>query len=87
MLRLIDPAVPPLKGFLRGDRVRKHLERTLGEMTPFDFVVFLLIGSVMQRALTGQDFSFTNAVLIVFTLVGLDVLFSLGLRDIPPQER
>jgi len=67
--------------------IRLSGRRTLGEMTPFDFVVFLMIGSAMQRALTGQDFSFTNAVLIVFTLVGLDVLFSLALRDIPPLAK
>lgn len=33
LLRLIDPALPPTKGFLRGEKVRKHLERTLGGMT------------------------------------------------------
>ena len=41
----------------------------------------MLIGSAMQRALTGQDYSLTNAVLIVSTLVLLDVLLSLGRRD------
>ncbi len=33
LLRLIDPALLPTKGLLRGDKVRKHLERTLGDMT------------------------------------------------------
>jgi NTE family protein len=32
LLRLIDPALPPTKGFLRGDKVRRHLERTLGDL-------------------------------------------------------
>jgi NTE family protein len=32
LMRLIDLALP-LKGFLRGHKVRKHLERTLGEKT------------------------------------------------------
>ena len=63
--------------------IRLSGRRTLGEMTPFDFVVFLLIGSAMQRAMTGQDFSLTNAILIVITLVALDALFSLALRDVP----
>jgi NTE family protein len=33
LIRLLDLAVPPLQGFLRGHKVRKHLERTLGEKT------------------------------------------------------
>lgn len=31
LLRLIDPVFPPVTGFLHGVKVRKHLERTLGE--------------------------------------------------------
>jgi uncharacterized membrane protein YcaP (DUF421 family) len=57
--------------------------RTMGKMTPFDFVLVLLVGSAMQRALTGQDYSLTNAVLIVSTLVVMDVLLSLAGRDLP----
>lgn len=57
--------------------------RTLGEMTAFDFVLFLLIGSAMQRALTGQDYSLTNAVLIVVTLVIVDIALSFIRRDSP----
>src|SRR4029453_13398976 len=67
--------------------IRISGRRPLGEMTPFDFVVFLLIGSAMQRALTGQDFSFINAILIVLTLAGLDVLFSLLTRDFEPLSK
>ncbi len=36
LMRLIDIALPPLKGFLRGHKVRKHLERTLGDKTLAD---------------------------------------------------
>ncbi len=61
--------------------VRLAGRRTVKEATAFDFVLFMLIGSAMQRALTGQDYSLTNAVLIVSTLVLLDVLLSLGRRD------
>lgn len=31
LLRLLDPAIPPTRGILRGDKIRRHLERTLGE--------------------------------------------------------
>jgi NTE family protein len=33
LLRLIDPALPPTRGFLRGVKVRQHIERTLGSLT------------------------------------------------------
>jgi NTE family protein len=36
LIRLLDLALPPLKGFLRGNKVRKHLERTLGDRTLAD---------------------------------------------------
>jgi uncharacterized membrane protein YcaP (DUF421 family) len=61
--------------------VRVAGRRTMKEATAFDFVLFMLIGSAMQRALTGQDYSLTNAVLIVSTLIVLDVLLSLGRRE------
>jgi len=57
--------------------------RTMSQMTAFDFVLFLLIGSAMQRALTGQDYSLTNGILIVGTLIVIDVGLSLARRDWP----
>jgi uncharacterized membrane protein YcaP (DUF421 family) len=55
--------------------------RTLGQLTSFDLVVMLIIGGATQRALLGQDYSVTNAVLVVVTLVVIDVLISLIERD------
>jgi uncharacterized membrane protein YcaP (DUF421 family) len=51
--------------------------RTLGEMTAFDFVLFLIIGGSTQRAITGQDYSLTNALLLVATFVILDIGLSI----------
>jgi uncharacterized membrane protein YcaP (DUF421 family) len=51
--------------------------RTLSEMTSFDFVLLLIIGEATQQALLGQDFSFTNAVLVIVTLLALDIGLSL----------
>lgn len=31
--QLLDPNIPPLTGFIQGYKVRKHLERTLGDIT------------------------------------------------------
>jgi len=57
--------------------VRVTGRRTLGEMTAFDFVLFLIIGGSTQRAITGQDYSMTNAMLLVATFVTLDVGLSI----------
>ncbi len=52
--------------------------RTLAEMTPFDLVLVFIIGEATQQALLGQDFSITNAVLVIVTLLFLDILMSLA---------
>ena len=51
--------------------------RTLAELTTFDFVLLLIIGEATQQALLGEDFSFTNAVLVIVTLVTLEIGLSL----------
>ena len=51
--------------------------RTLSEMTSFDFVLLLIIGEATQQALLGEDFSLTNAFLVIITLLALDVAISL----------
>ena len=52
--------------------------RTLAEMTPFDLVLAFIIGEATQQALLGQDFSITNAVLVIVTLLFLDIIMSLA---------
>lgn len=47
--------------------------RTLSDMTAFDFVLLLVIGEATQQALLGEDFSLTNAVLVITTLALSDV--------------
>ena len=59
--------------FALGAIIRVSGRRTLGEMTAFDFVLFLIIGGSTQRAITGQDYSMTNALLLVATFVALDI--------------
>ena len=51
--------------------------RTVGEMTSFDFVLLLIISEATQNAMIGNDYSVTNGVLVITTLVGLDILFAL----------
>jgi uncharacterized membrane protein YcaP (DUF421 family) len=51
--------------------------RTLSEMTSFDFVLLLIIGEATQQALLGEDFSLTNAFLVIVTLLAIDIAISL----------
>ena len=51
--------------------------RTFTELTPFDFVLLLIIGETTQQALLGEDFSVTNAFLLILTLLMIDVGMSL----------
>jgi len=52
--------------------------RSLADLTTFDFVLLLIIGEATQQALLGDDFSFTNATLVIATLIVLDVGLSLA---------
>ncbi|GLH43356.1 DUF421 domain-containing protein [Pseudomonas atacamensis] len=51
--------------------------RSLAELTMFDFVLLMIIGEATQQALLGDDFSLTNAFLVIITLIAVDVGFSL----------
>lgn len=48
--------------------------RALVDLTAFDFVLLLVIGEATQQALLGDDYSVTNAFLVVGTLIGIDIL-------------
>jgi uncharacterized membrane protein YcaP (DUF421 family) len=50
--------------------------RSLAQVTPFDFVLLLIIAETTQQALLGDDFSITNAVVLILTLFVSDVLLS-----------
>lgn len=51
--------------------------RSLAELTTFDFVLLMIIGEATQQALLGNDFSFTNSMLVIVTLIAIDVGLSL----------
>ncbi|RPD46067.1 DUF421 domain-containing protein [Paracnuella aquatica] len=51
-------------------------KRRLANTTTFDFVVLLIISEVTQNALVGEDYSITNAMLLIATLMGIDVVLS-----------
>jgi uncharacterized membrane protein YcaP (DUF421 family) len=57
--------------------VRVTGRRTLAETTPFDLVLLLVIGEATQQALLGDDFSLTNAAVVIVTLLLADIGLSL----------
>jgi uncharacterized membrane protein YcaP (DUF421 family) len=52
-------------------------KRSLAETTTFDFVLLLIISETTTDALIGEDYSLTASMIMISTLVGADLLFSL----------
>jgi uncharacterized membrane protein YcaP (DUF421 family) len=62
-------------------------QRTLANMTTFDFVLLLVIAEATQQGLIGEDFSITQAVLMIITLVSLDIGLSLLKEKFPKLDK
>ena len=52
--------------------IRLSGKRQVGQMTPFDLVLFLLISNAVQNAMNGGDNSITAAAILVVTLMVVD---------------
>ena len=61
-------------------------KRTLAHTTTFDLVLVLIISEAISNVLVGTDYSFTNAALIVTTLILADIGLSLIKRQAPRLE-
>jgi uncharacterized membrane protein YcaP (DUF421 family) len=61
--------------------------RTLSQITTFDFVLLLIVSEATQNAMIGDDYSITNAMLVITTLVGLDIALSLWKRRFPSLDK
>lgn len=53
-------------------------KRTMAQTTPFDLILLLIISETTQQAMVDDDHSMTNAVLLILTLVGADLLMSVA---------
>jgi uncharacterized membrane protein YcaP (DUF421 family) len=62
-------------------------QRTLANMTTFDFVLLLVIAEATLQGLIGEDFSMTQAVLMIVTLVALDIGLSLLKEKFPKLDK
>ena len=56
--------------------VRLSGRRTLAQMTAFDLVLVLIVSETTQQALLGDDFSIVNAIILIVTLFGIDIVLS-----------
>ena len=63
--------------------IRLSGRRTMDQATPFDFVLLLIVAETTQQALLGDDFSITNAVVLIVTLFLMDIGFSYLTRWFP----
>lgn len=52
-------------------------KRALKETTTFDLVLLLIISEVTQQALVGDDYSITTSIVLICTLMGADLVFTL----------
>jgi uncharacterized membrane protein YcaP (DUF421 family) len=53
--------------------IRISGRRTMAQATPFDFVLLLIVAETTQQALLGDDFSITNALILILTLFLVDI--------------
>lgn len=62
-------------------------KRTLGESTPFDLLMLLVISETVQQALVDDDHSVTHAFLLILTFVLLNVGLSIFKQKSAGAER
>ena len=67
--------------------IRLSGRRTMDQATPFDFVLLLIVAETTQQALLGDDFSITNAVVLIVTLFLMDIGFSYLTRWFPTLSK
>jgi uncharacterized membrane protein YcaP (DUF421 family) len=58
--------------------VRVSGKRTVGQFTPFDLLVVMLLSEAVSNSLSGGDSSLIGGLLIAATLIGLNMLMALA---------
>ena len=54
--------------------VRVSGKRTVGQFTPFDMLLLVLLGTAVQNSLIGEDVSLLGGLILAATLIGLNYL-------------
>lgn len=57
--------------------VRLTGQRTLSELSTFDFILLLIVSEAVQNALVNDDHSVTSGMIVVLTLVMMDLALSI----------
>lgn len=67
--------------------IRMTGKRTMGQFTPFDMLLVVLLGNAVQNALLGEDTSVGGGLLLAATLIALNWLVGLVSARSPKVER
>ncbi|MBA3928547.1 MAG: hypothetical protein C0521_03040 [Xanthomonas sp.] len=67
--------------------IRMTGKRTMGQFTPFDMLLVVLLGNAVQNALLGQDTSVGGGLLLAATLIGLNWIVGFLSARSPKVER
>src|SRR5690606_1368033 len=62
-------------------------KRAVAEINTFDFILILIIGESTQQALLGDDFSVTNAIVVIVTLLSIDLGISMWTHRSPVVDQ
>src|SRR5690606_3190057 len=62
-------------------------KRNISQITTFDFVLLLIFGEVKLQALLGDDFSVTDALIVILTLIAADILLSFAKQKFRKFEK
>ena len=61
--------------------------RSLGQITTFDFILLLIISEAIQNGMVGPSYSVTNALILIVTLVVIDLGLTFVKMRVPFLER
>jgi len=67
--------------------IRMSGKRTMGQFTPFDMLLVVLLGNAVQNALLGEDTSVGGGLLLAATLIALNWIVGLVSARSPKVER
>ncbi|MDR7070118.1 uncharacterized membrane protein YcaP (DUF421 family) [Pseudoxanthomonas japonensis] len=67
--------------------IRMTGKRAMGQFTPFDMLLVVLLGNAVQNALLGQDTSVGGGLLLAATLIGLNWIVGFLSARSPKVER
>lgn len=73
--------------FLLLAMIRMTGKRTMGQFTPFDMLLVVLLGNAVQNSLLGEDTSVGGGLLLAATLIALNWIVGLVSARSPKVER